>query len=84
MTGKRKGFGNFASMILRLYRLYKTGKTLYTKVLKPVYEELRKDAYALDAADKRARNRKSKSKKNDAVHQKPKRGRKRQPDTKGL
>ncbi|HWB63452.1 MAG TPA: hypothetical protein VG603_08080 [Chitinophagales bacterium] len=35
-------------MIFRIYRVYKTGKTLYEKVLKPVYEELRKDAYASD------------------------------------
>ena len=31
-------------MILRLYRAYKTGKTIYSKLLKPFYDELKKDA----------------------------------------
>jgi hypothetical protein len=35
-------------MILRLYSAYKTGKKIYSKVLKPIYEELRRDAYAND------------------------------------
>jgi hypothetical protein len=69
-------------MIYRLYKLYKTGKTLYTRVLKPVYEELRKDAYANDT-DKRTLNRKKKGNKN-AVNQKPKRSNKRKANPKGL
>ena len=57
-------------MILKLYRAYKTGKTIYSKMLKPFYEELRKDAYATEE-DKRTKNRKRKKK--NAVNQKPKR-----------
>lgn len=45
-------------MILRLYRAYKTGKTIYTKLLKPFYEELKKDADKFETAEKRKRNRK--------------------------
>ena len=43
-------------MIFRLFKIYSTGKTLYKRVLKPIYEELRKDAYKTE--DKRTRNRK--------------------------
>jgi hypothetical protein len=35
-------------MILKIFRGYKLAKTIYSKVLKPVYLELRKDAYAED------------------------------------
>lgn len=35
-------------MLFRLFKLYNTGKTIYNWVLKPVYEELRKDAYATE------------------------------------
>ena len=48
-------------MILRIYGAYKTGKTIYSKVLKPFYEELRKDACEIE--DKRTYNRKRKSRK---------------------
>lgn len=57
-------------MILRLYRAYKTGKTIYTKFLKPFYKELRKDAYA---SDEHKRTGNSKKKKTNAINQKPKR-----------
>ena len=50
-------------MIFRIFKIYQTGKTLYTKILKPIYEELRKDAYATD--DKRTNNRKRKKKNAD-------------------
>lgn len=53
-------------MILRLYRAYKTGKTIYTKLLKPFYEELKKDADEYEAAKKRKRNRKKVQKKKKA------------------
>lgn len=53
-------------MILKLYRAYKIGKTIYSKILKPFYEELRKDAYATE--DKRTTNRKRKKK--NAVNKK--------------
>ncbi len=56
-------------MIFRIFKIYSTGKTIYKRILKPIYEELRKDAYASD--DKRTRNRTKK--KNNAVNQKPKR-----------
>jgi len=56
-------------MIFRLFKIYSTGKTIYKRVLKPIYEELRKDAYATE--DKRTRNRIKK--KSNAVNQKPKR-----------
>jgi hypothetical protein len=62
-------------MIFRLYKIYSTGKTLYNRVLKPVYLELRKDAYELDDKPKEKYTRK-KSKKN-VVNQKPKRSHKR-------
>jgi hypothetical protein len=35
-------------MILKIFRGYQIAKTIYTKVLKPIYLELRKDAYAED------------------------------------
>ncbi len=56
-------------MIFRLFKIYSTGKTIYKRVLKPIYEELRKDAYATE--DKRTRNRKKN--KSDVINQKPKR-----------
>ena len=59
-------------MILRIYSLYKTGKTIFSKLLKPIYEDLRKDAYA-DETDKRTINRKRKKKTSNAVNQKSER-----------
>ncbi len=56
-------------MIFRIFKIYSTGKTIYNRILKPIYEELRKDAYATE--DKRTRNRIKK--KSNAVNQKPKR-----------
>ena len=57
-------------MFLKLFRGYKIGKTIYSKILKPVYLELRKDAYALeDSKPNRkitGRKRKSKSKTKNA------------------
>jgi|GEM_PF-3561120 hypothetical protein len=64
-------------MIFRLYKIYSTGKTLYKRVLKPVYLELRKDAYELDDKPKgKVKYTRKKSKKN-VVNQKPKRSHKR-------
>lgn len=64
-------------MILRLYSAYKTGKTIYTRILKPVYEKLKENAEAFEAAEElKKKNRKKK--KNNVVNQKPKRSRKRQ------
>jgi hypothetical protein len=68
-------------MLLKLYRAYKTGKTLYNKVLKPAYLELRKDAYELDKKDTRAQNRKRKTVKKNAVNQKSKRINQRKADS---
>jgi hypothetical protein len=64
--------------LFKLYNVYQTGKKLYTKVLKPVYEELRKDAYANDTEPK------TKRRKQNVKHQKPKRSNKPKADTKGL
>ncbi len=61
-------------MIFKLFRAYKTGKIIYSKILKPVYEELKRDAYSTE--NKRTRNRKPKKK--DAVNKKSERSRKRQ------
>lgn len=52
-------------MILKIFRGYKIGKTIYSKILKPIYEELRKDAYASENTELTKR----KTKKN-AKHQK--------------
>ena len=57
-------------MILRLYRIYKTGKSLYIKVLKPVYLDLRKDAYESDT-DKKSISSKKKKRRKNVVHKKP-------------
>ncbi len=56
-------------MILRLYRAYKTGKTIYSKMLKPFYMELRKDAY--ENTEKSIKQHKKKN--TDAKHKKSKR-----------
>jgi hypothetical protein len=64
-------------MFLRLLSAYKTAKTIYSKVLKPVYEELRKDAYA---TDKVITKRKAKTK--NAVDKKPKRSNRRKENPK--
>ena len=66
-------------MILKLFRAYGTAKTIYTKILKPIYEELRKDAYASD--DNKEVKRKTKK---NVKHQKPKRSNRRQANTEGL
>ena len=68
-------------MIFRLYRLYKTGKTIYNRVLKPVYLDLRKDAYQLDDKPNQKRKYTRKKNKKNVVNQKPKRGDKRPADT---
>lgn len=56
-------------MILRLYRAYKTGKTIYSKILKPFYQELKKDA---DEYEKQQNLNKKKNRRN-AEHKKSKR-----------
>ncbi len=58
--------------LFKFFRFYQSGKMLYSKVLKPVYEELRKDAYASEP-DKYTRNKKRKTVKKNVVNQKPKR-----------
>ena len=64
-------------MIFRLFKIYSTGKTIYNRVLKPVYLELRKDAYELDDKPKgKVKYTRKKSKKN-VVNQEPKRSHKR-------
>ncbi len=57
-------------MILRLYRAYKTGKTIYTKILKPFYQELKKDA---DEYERQQKLNKKKNNRRNAKYQKPKR-----------
>ncbi len=64
-------------MIFRLFKIYNTGKTIYNRVLKPVYLELRKDAYELDdKPNEKVKYTRKKSKKN-VVNQEPKRSHKR-------
>ena len=60
-------------LLFRLINLYGTGKTIYTKVLKPIYLELRKDAYASDEVESVKR----KTKKKNVKHQKSERSYKR-------
>lgn len=63
-------------MILKLYRAYKTGKTIYSKLLRPFYEELKKDA------DEYERQQDLKNKNNrDVKHKKPKRRNRRKADS---
>lgn len=57
-------------MILKLYRAYKTGKTIYTKLLKPFYEELKKDA---DEYERQQNLKKKKNNRRNAKYKKPKR-----------
>jgi hypothetical protein len=57
-------------MILKLYRAYKTGKTIYTKLLRPFYEELKKDA---DEYERQQNLKKKKNNRRNAKHKKPKR-----------
>lgn len=65
-------------MLFRLYKIYTTGKTIYKRVLKPVYLELRKDAYELDDKQKEPIKYTRKKSKQNVVNQKPKRSHKRQ------
>lgn len=70
------------SRFLKAYRAYETGKVIYNKILKPVYEELRKDAYALDEEKQtNNRNRKRKPRKSNVVNKKTKRSHQRKSDT---
>lgn len=57
-------------MILKLYRAYKTGKTIYTKLLKPFYEELKKDA---DEYERQQNLKKKKNNRRNVKYKKPKR-----------
>jgi hypothetical protein len=65
-------------MIIQLYRAYKTGKTIYTYVLKPIYEELRRDAYATEDETVIKRKRKTQN----AKDKKPERSNRRKKDPK--
>ncbi len=67
-------------MILRIYRVYKVGKTIYRKMLKPFYDELRKDAYATEDK-KRTKKRIRKTNKEHADNKKPNRSHQRKSDT---
>ena len=74
--------------MLRLFSWYGTGKTIYKRILKPIYEELRKDAYELETeVEKTIKNtrpptgRAGKKRKKNVVNQKPKRSHKRPTDT---
>ena len=49
-------------MILKLFSRYELVKTIYTRILKPVYLELRKDAYA-EEGQKRKHRKKSNGRK---------------------
>lgn len=63
-------------MIFRIFKLYNTGKMLYNRVLKPVYEELRKDAYENEPSTiKRKRTKKN------VDDKKPKRSNRRKKDS---
>jgi hypothetical protein len=62
-------------MIFRIFKIYSTGKTIYNRVLKPIYEELRKDAYASDNTEK------IKRKEKDVINKKPKRRNSRKANT---
>ncbi len=55
-------------MIFKLFRTFGTVKTVYTKILKPIYEELRKDAYASENTEPIKRK-----KRTNVINQKPKR-----------
>jgi hypothetical protein len=61
-------------MILKLYRAYKTGRTIYSKILKPFYLELKKDA---DEYEKQQNLNKKKNRRN-AKHKKSERRNSRQ------
>ncbi len=63
-------------MIFKLFKYLSTAKTVYERVLKPVYEELRRDAYANEPTTT-----KSKKKINDADDKKPKRSNRRKKDS---
>lgn len=65
-------------MIFRLFRWYSTGKTLYNRVLKPIYEDLRKDAYELEDTPKKTIKKTRKTTKKNVVNKKPERSHKRQ------
>ena len=67
--------------MLRLFSWYGTGKTIYTRVLKPIYEELRKDAYELKTPEKETIKKTRKTSKKNVVNKKPKRSHKRQANT---
>ena len=62
--------------VFRVFGWFETGKTLYEKILKPVYLDLRKDAYEGDTNTevvKRTSNTKRKTSKKNVVDQRSKR-----------
>ncbi|MBS1611243.1 MAG: hypothetical protein JST49_00320 [Bacteroidetes bacterium] len=70
-------------MLKRLWKYYGwigTATTIYNKVLKPFYQELKKDAEELEKENKKKRQTRAKN----AIDKKPKRSHKRQANTKGL
>ena len=58
-------------MIFRLFKIYKTGKTIYSRVLKPVYDELKKDAEKLES--KEQKNDRTRKIKKNVINQESKR-----------
>lgn len=65
-------------MIFRLFKIYSTGKTIYNRILKPVYLELRKDAYSSDNPQQETIKYTRKKKKKNVVNKKSERSHKRQ------
>jgi hypothetical protein len=64
-------------MLWDIFKLYGRGKFVYNRILKPVYLELRKDAYAEDTEPVKEKTKK-KTKRKNAVNQKSKRSHQRQ------
>jgi hypothetical protein len=63
-------------MFLKLFRTWQTGKTLYKRVIKPIYQELRKDAYTSETIETPKRK-KRKTINSNAVNKKSKRSNRR-------
>ena len=65
-------------MIFKLFGWYGRGKMLYNRVLKPIYLELRKDAYELEDTSKKPIKKTRKTSKKNVVNKKSERSHKRQ------
>lgn len=68
-------------MIFRLFKIYSTGKTIYSRVLKPVYDELKRDAEELE---KKRRLKNKQKKKSHVINQESKRRHQRKANPKGF